>query len=326
MPSSFTLAELAAFEQTAKSAAPPQTPTLPEATIQENQPGESSTPIAASDETVETSAESTPAATEEVAPAVASETAVSEAAKPKGAKERIEGLVDENKALKEYAEYWRNQATPAAAQPAVAAQAPAVVSTAPAVEEAPTLESCEFDTAKWTKAMTAYTNKQIKSGVAAALQANNQAQTAQTVQAAFAARSEAFRAKTPDFDVVMANPQLTKLTPLSRDAAELVVASDLGPQIAYYFAKNPDKAVRIARQSPAQQAAAIGRLEAELTVLATKPPQKTPTNNITKAPAPPAPIPAGGTVAFDPSNPKAPMKDFVAHHRAQAAARRQTRR
>jgi hypothetical protein len=246
-----------------------------------------------------------------------SETADTQPAKPRSrAQARIEDLVASNKALKTSLDYLQNQVL--AKMPQQQTPQP-VAQPAPVAEEQapPTLESVGFDTDKWTQAMHAWTRKQIASGVQQAVTTVQQNQTEASRRAAFESRMTAFGAVTPDLQVVLGNPALPRL---AKEAAELVVDSELGPQILHHLGKNPEKAARIARQSPVQQAASIGRLEAE--IAATKPTtaQKKPIS-VTKAPSPPTPTKGNsGAPATDVT--KMSMKDFIAQDRAQMAEKR----
>jgi hypothetical protein len=254
-----------------------------------------------------------------------SETADQQPPKAKGrAQARIEDLVASNKALKQSLEYLQNEVLAKLPQQQAAAQpAPAVTTTpaAPAAEEAPpTLESCGFDTDKWTQAIHAWTKKQIAAGVTQAVQTVKQEQTTATRVQAFQTREAAFAATAPDYGVVIGNPALPRFAP---EPAQLVLDSEVGPQILYHLGKNPEKAARIARMAPVQQAAAIGRLEAEL--VAKPSTQKKTTTNITKAPPPPTATKGnGGAPTTDPT--KMPVKDFIAQERERMAARRTGRR
>jgi hypothetical protein len=319
----FTLAELANYETTATKQVSDDTPP-PAAKAPDHQtpPAAESSPAAdavpAQDATVDSSVSDTSDTDVAPTPTSTAEEEPTSEPEPKGsgARERIEDLVAERNALKKYAEYLQQQmaAKPAEPPPAPAAEQPPVVTT----EGAPTLESVGFDTDKWTQAMQAWTAKQIEKGVKAAITNVQAEQQEVAARQAFESRLEAFKAKTPDLAVVLGNPDLPRL---DTEAAKLVVASDIGPQILYHLGKNPEKAVRIARRSPAQQAAAIGRLEAELSATAASPTQKKP--NITKAPAPPTPTPAGGAARIDPM--AMSMADFVKHEREQALQKRLAR-
>lgn len=291
MADTFTLAELTASEQSFR-AVEPEPPVAAEVeTIEETPPValETDSPTETGD--VVDPADSTPPAADETA------------APPKGsARERIEDLVAERNALKKYIEYRDSleQRPPVAAAPPVAAPVEA--------SEPPTLESCQYDTDKWTKAMNAWTKTQIQTGVKQALSAEKQNANTETVNAKFEERMDAYVKANPKVKEALGNPALPKLSP---DAAALIVASEWGPQIVGHLGMNPDKAVRISRQSPMQQAAAIGRLEVELKV------QPKTSKQISNAPVPPTPNRGavtpqeGGTIA-----------DFVARERKAMAERR----
>lgn len=296
----FTLEDLNTYEKSFKPGAAPviaaeTPPVVPETPPVELEP---ETPPAEGDVVV--AADSTPAlAADEPAPE----------APPKGsARERIEELVAERNALKKYLEYRDSleQQRPVAA--------PTAVTPAPTTAEAaPTLESCQFDTDKWTQAMNAWTQKQIQVGIKQALSTEKQTATVETQKAKFEERMETFAKATPDVKVVLGNPALPRLAP---EAASLVVASDLGPQILYHLGKNPEKAARIARQSPIEQAAAVGRLEAELKV--TKAPQK----QLSNAPSPPTPTKGAGGASISTADPKMGLKEFMAREKQALIDRR----
>lgn len=290
MPNTFTLEELTNAEKAFRAPAPPVAAETPPV-----EPVTAESPPAEVEGDVVVAAESTPAD-------AADEPAASASDAPKGsARERIEELVAERNALKKYAEYLESRS----AEPAKALvpAAPA----APSTEGAPSLESCQFDTDKWTQAMNAWTAKQIQTGVKQALESERQGQSAEEARAKFEQKMESFAKTTPDVKVVLGNPSLPQL---HKDAAALIVSSDLGPQILYHLGKNPEKAARIARQTPAQQAQAVGRLEAELKL---PKPQK----QISNAPEPPTPTKG----AAAPSEPKS-LKDFVMAERQKLAQRR----
>jgi len=285
MADSFTLEELTNYD---KGFQPPaavaaETPVTPPV-----EPETGSPPEPESDVVVQ--ADSTPPAADEPAPE----------APPKGsARERIEELVAERNALKKFIDY----------REAAWSQPGKVETPAPVAEisTAPTLESCQYDTDKWTQAMSAYTQKQIQAGVKQALESERNTASVQDTRAKFEQRMDAFAKATPDVKVVLGNPALPQL---DKDAAALVVKSDLGPQIMYHLGKNPEKAARIARQSPIEQGAAIGRIEAELKL---PKPQK----QISNAPEPPTP--SKGAIAPQEGG---SIADFVARERKAMADRR----
>jgi hypothetical protein len=334
MANSFSLAELTDFEKNFKPAAPVATAPPPA-----NEPAANQTPAPNSD-TLETQPADSPpadtapgdvivdssAAPDEVAasddsdPADLTSEADPQPAKPKSrAQARIEDLVASNKALKASLDYMQNQvlAKLPTQQPQTQVTPPAGAQPAAADEAAPTLESCGYDTDKWTKAMHAWTDRRIEGGVTRAVQTVKQEQTVETRVNNFRAREAAFAAAAPDYAVVIGNPALPRL---AGDVAATVMDSEMGPQIIYHLGKNPEKAAKIARMNPVQQGAAIGRLEAELTAAKPKT-QKTPTNNITRAPNPPTPTQGrGNTPSVDPS--KMSAKEWIEWDRQQTLAKR----
>ena len=79
----------------------------------------------------------------------------------------------------------------------------------------------------------------------------------------FMAKIDAAKERIPDLPTALADfAQL----PLSDDAADLISESDKAPEIAYYLAKNPNDALRIASLPPSKQGAEIARIEARVSV------------------------------------------------------------
>lgn len=336
----FSMQELVDFEKTFNPGAAPaepaakseaQTESQPAAQVpaEENPTAESSTAdTGESDGEVETSADSTtaPADDQEADDAATGETETATAIKPKTRGQlRIEELIAGNKALKQQNEYLLGKLKPPA-QPTTESQTtqepPAGAQPAATEEAAPTLESFDFDTAKWQEAMTAYTDRRIAAGVQAKAQVQQREQEQQAEQSArelFTTRMNSFAAKTADFQVLVENPNLPRLSP---GAARVLVHSETGPQVLYHLAKNPDVLTRIARQAPEQQAAAIGRLEAELSA---KPAQQKTTNRISSAPKPPTPTSGrGNTPGVDPA--KMTTKEWIEWDRQQTLKDRAAKR
>jgi hypothetical protein len=109
-------------------------------------------------------------------------------------------------------------------------------------------------------------------------------------------REEDARTKYDDFEQVAYNPNV-RITDVM---AETIQSSDIGPDLAYYLGSNPKEAERISRLSPLMQAKEIGRIEAKV---ASEPPK---TKRTTQAPAPIAPVKAGGanTATYDTTDPR----------------------
>lgn len=96
----------------------------------------------------------------------------------------------------------------------------------------------------------------------------------------FEAKIDAARERIPDMDAALR--EFTQL-PLSPEAADVLVESDKAAEIAYFLAKNPDQAHRIARLPAAKQGAELTRIEARISVAQPR-----------KATAAPPPVPMVG--------------------------------
>lgn len=104
----------------------------------------------------------------------------------------------------------------------------------------------------------------------------------------FDAKVEAARERIPDMDSALR--EFNQL-PLSPEAADVLVESDKAAEIAYFLAKNPEQAHRIARLPAAKQGAELTRIEARISVAQPR-----------KATAAPPPVPMIGAG----SSPSAP--------------------
>jgi hypothetical protein len=112
---------------------------------------------------------------------------------------------------------------------------------------------------------------------------------------AYQDREEDARAKYEDFEQVAYNPAL----PITREMAETIQSSDIGPDLAYYLGAHPNEASRISRLSPILQAKEIGKLEVKI---ASEPVLK----KTTSAPPPIAPISGrgSGSSSYDTTDPR----------------------
>jgi len=109
-------------------------------------------------------------------------------------------------------------------------------------------------------------------------------------------KEEEARTKYDDFQQVAYNPSL----PITDVMAQVIQASEIGPDVAYFLGQNPKEADRIARLTGIMQAKEIGRIEAKLI---SEPPKPVKT---TSAPAPIAPVTARSTSApaYDTTDPR----------------------
>lgn len=116
--------------------------------------------------------------------------------------------------------------------------------------------------------------------------------------ATFEDRAEKARAKYADFDIIFKHPN--EGGPAISDPMKAVIQeSELGPDIAYHLAKNPDESRRIWGLSPLAQARELGKIEATLSQKAAE--GKKPSS----APEPITPVGSRThTPTYDTSDPK----------------------
>lgn len=213
--------------------------------------------------------------TEASAPPESGDAPAQQAGKKPGVHQRIDELTKEKHDARRAAEdaqrerdHWREQALRAQqsgqqTQPAQAAETEA---------GEPTLESCDFDQAKFQREWYSYQRNQEK-----------KQEAVQKRQQAFAEKESAFRAEHPDYDAVVRNPTL----PITQQVAEVILDTDDPPAIAYYLGQNPEEAAAIAQMTPHQIGRAIGRIEAKLSAPpASEAPRQPEPKTVTKAPAP----------------------------------------
>ena len=218
------------------------------------------------------------------------------------AKERIEQVIAERNAAKEYGEYWR--------QEALRKETPAPVVKQPT--PAPTMEQFDHDPEKWAQAHTKWAEERatslatvaVKTQLDVQAKANRQAD----LQVKWNERAAKFAEDHPDYQATVSNPTIK----LTTEMVEAMAESELGPDIAYNLSKDPAKAARISRMTPVQQATAIGRLESEVNKPAPKP-------QPTSAPEPLTPV-GGQQPTMDIM--KLPIDDYMAQERARLFEKR----
>lgn len=108
----------------------------------------------------------------------------------------------------------------------------------------------------------------------------------------FAKRLEVAKEEMPDFDEMVASSDVS----VSQPVTDAIVDSEVGPQILYYLAENPEFARSLNEKSITAQLRAIGKLEAKFEK--TEPKSKTaPVIKKSSAPAPISPLRGGGAAA-----------------------------
>jgi len=140
---------------------------------------------------------------------------------------------------------------------------------------------------------------------------SGRAERAQEQQRTMVDRTEALYAqaqKLPAFDRAAFDD-----LPLTQVIASAVIESDIAPRLMTFMAENPEEVARIAKLSPARQAAELGRMEAK--ILSAPPPAQ-----VSKAPAPIEPIGTNRAASTkDPSDMS--QKEFEKWRKEQIARR-----
>lgn len=106
------------------------------------------------------------------------------------------------------------------------------------------------------------------------------------------------RTRYADYDAVARNPSL----PITEAMVQVMSASEMGPDIAYYLGSNPAETARIAQMQPLEMARYMGRIEAQVSL-----PRA---NKQTQAPDPVSPVRPKAKASKDPANMS--MDEYIA--------------
>jgi len=126
---------------------------------------------------------------------------------------------------------------------------------------------------------------------------------------AFNKRAERMRAKYQDFDDVIATPVF------SPTLSQEILDSELGAEIGYYLAKNPDEALRLSSLPPSKVAKEIGKLEIRFSSFTKK----------TVSTTPPPINPVNGNEVVKRSIEEMPIEDFMKAERQKRIEKRKGR-
>ena len=173
----------------------------------------------------------------------------------------------------------------------------------PKAEDAPKLEDYE-DYTEFNRAMARYEVKQaLKENEETSKQQKLREQR-ESQQKGFDARAQEFAKTTPDY--VEAVDDLMDSGVVTPMLSQAVVESELGPQLAYYFAQNPEEAAKVSKMGYGEMNRYLGKLE---TRFESKPAAKT-----TNAPPPITPARGStGTAGKDPyTNPDMSPEEYKA--------------
>lgn len=191
-------------------------------------------------------------------------------------------------------------------QPAPVQQERTTQTGEPRLENFDNLEDYVAAKAEWvadqklTKAFTEREQKQAR---------QSEEQRQRSLAEGWQKRLDAARSTLEDLDDVIESADV----PLTPAMAETIMESDLGPQVAYYLARNPAEAEKLAGMTPSAVARAIGRIEAKLESEAL-------TKQKSTAPKPVDPVGARGTSGKDPD--KMSAEEWVRWREDQLAAKR----
>jgi hypothetical protein len=263
-------------------------------------------------------------------------------AKKGSAAERIVELNDLAEGYKVFGSHMQEQLKEALAEinrlkgattPAAAPAAPPIVEDAPMPDMAD--EDVAFDNDKYRAKMQSWVKGQVRAGTTAAVREMTGASAAEKTRQEIDAKVAAFTKTHPDFEQkVIKNPVLAQHA-LAPDAGYAVAQSEYTAELLYKFGSDAGLAVRIAKQSPAQQLITIGRLIAEIEsenkVTTAKNPQggakPAQKKSHTQAPPPPRAAPAagrpGGRNVLDPAM---DMNEFARQHRTEKQSSREASR
>lgn len=152
-------------------------------------------------------------------------------------------------------------------------------------------ELSQFQAAEdYEKAMEEWTGDKVRIEEGKKQREEQAQRRAADVKKAWDANLTAVKEKIPDYAEIITASEVM----LSNEAKQAIFESDLGPEMLYHYAKNPDEATKLGELTVDKMHRAIGRLEAKL---GEKPQtEKIRVAEISKAPPPISPL-KGGTAA-----------------------------
>ena len=152
-------------------------------------------------------------------------------------------------------------------------------------DDAKTLDDFEFDETKYRTYLDERTAKISKDAVAVGLTEVQTKIEAGQVEQKFKDREGKFSGTVSDYDEIVYGGKHWKP---SDAMAEEVLLSDIGPEMAYHLAKNPEKAAELSNLPPRETVRQMTLLETEL-----KSEMSKTSKSVSDAPSPPPKIPSG---------------------------------
>ncbi len=164
---------------------------------------------------------------------------------------------------------------------------PAKTTTVAPSDDYPTLESVGFDDEAHRAAVAEWVKRQTGESVKSVLAQEREAAQRAEAERAHERREAEFIKSKPDYAEKVFRLPSQGGPAITDQMAEVIRASDIGPEVAYYLAENVAKSVEIARLPAHLQAREIGRIEARLEAA-----KANPVPAVSKAPPPAARIDA----------------------------------
>lgn len=213
----------------------------------------------------------------------------SEKQKPKrksGAERRIKSLLKKRSEAERKAEYWKNRALESQ-ELATKTKSDEKVDETEGANDDPEPNPDDFEThAEYIKELGKWSYRNEK-------RADEAKQKQSEAKTAYQTRFEKFTKRAQEFaqekDDVMDVMQGVDGIPLSMALEEALFESDLGPEVLYELAKDPDAFERVNKLSVIGAAREVGRIEARLSKTGEESPKKQ-ERKTTKAPPPPKPV------------------------------------
>ena len=191
-------------------------------------------------------------------------------AKPRtGVQKRLDELTRNWRQAERDRDHWREQATRQPPQQPQAAQGE------------PTLEQFGGDPAKFYAEHARWAAREVLRQEKEEQAKQKKEESKREKDKKFAERAGKARDKYEDFDDLVFNDSTLPITP---DMADYISESEDGPEVAYWLAKNPQEAHRIAQMNGRDADRALARIEARISTPAPTPAAPKP---VTNAPPPP---------------------------------------
>lgn len=211
----------------------------------------------------------------------------------KGVQPRIDELTRARREAEREAAYWKQLANRG--------------NSAEAAPEKPTPDKFD-DYAEYVEALTDWKAEQA---VSKRMEQDSNRKVVETRNQTFMERQVQAKTLLPDYDEVVGASD----APVAAHVGEVLQDSEMGPQLAYHLAKNPEVLLKLNGMSPTQAAREMGKLEA---TLSTPKAPVVPVKKVSQAPSPANTASIQGRSAT-PTLANATMDEYIAQRKLQGA-------